>query len=56
MFTWTSCISEVKNGFIKSVSYVTDYTIMQSTLSCASPCIKNEGSNFKTFSSKSNVW
>ena len=30
MFTWNPCTSEVKNGFIKSVPYVKDYTIEQS--------------------------
>jgi hypothetical protein len=46
MLTWNPYISEVKNGFIKSVSYVTDYNIVQSILSGASLCVKNDSSNF----------
>jgi len=30
MFTWNPYISEVKNGCIKSVSFVTDYAIVKS--------------------------
>jgi len=40
---------------MKSVSYLTHYNIVQSIISCDSPCVKNDGSNFKTYSKKSYV-